>query len=130
MNLRLVYILITAAVFLLEILIATYLRNLSFIRGFLGDVLVVSLMYFFLRALFIRFSPLKMILLVLAFAFCIEFLQLFNLYPLLNIQSKILKIVLGSVFDIWDLFAYLLGAILTYLADILMIKNRTIASSK
>ena len=48
MKFNLKYFLIAVAIFLVEILIATKLKDIFFIRAYLGDVLVVMLMYCFI----------------------------------------------------------------------------------
>lgn len=101
------YFLIFLLLLFAEIIIAIFHFN-AFIRGFLGDVLIVLLLYSFLR-IFIRDNVLKTALSVLVFAFFVEFLQYFKLTEILNIQSKLLLTLLGSVFDIWDLVAYFIG---------------------
>jgi len=101
------YALLTLIVLIVEICIAIY-HFYPFLRGFLGDVLVIILLYTFLKTFFV-IKDKKLIGGILLFAFLIEILQFFKLTELLHIESKILKIILGSTFDVWDLFAYLLG---------------------
>ncbi len=101
------HFLLFAILLLSETAIAVLSEN-PFIRGFLGDVLVVPLLYSFLKTIFL-FSSKKTMLAVLTFAFLVEFLQFFRLGEILNIQSKVLLTILGSVFDPLDLVAYFLG---------------------
>jgi hypothetical protein len=101
-----------AFIFLLaiEILIAVFSFH-PIIRGFIGDVLVVVLLYTFLK-IFLKSNKTKIALGVLGFAFFIEILQLFKLVELFEIRSKVLRTVIGSVFDVWDLVAYTIGLVL------------------
>lgn len=80
----------------------------KFIRGFLGDVLVIPLVYFFLK-IFSKSASIKLALATFVFAITIEILQLFSISEKLNIDSKIIKIILGSTFDWWDILAYAIG---------------------
>ncbi len=96
-------------------IIALFVRD-SFIRPFLGDVLVVIWLYYAVASLW-RPSPLKLMLYVVAFSFCIEFSQYFQVLKLLNIDSKALNIVLGSTFDPMDLVAYTLGGLCCHALD-------------
>ncbi|MBX2829544.1 MAG: DUF2809 domain-containing protein [Flavobacteriaceae bacterium] len=80
-----------------------------FIRGFVGDVLVIPLLYALLRTL-TKTSMIRALLLTLLIAVLVEIAQGFSLWESLGIQSKILQTLLGSTFDPWDLIAYLLGA--------------------
>lgn len=106
---------------IVEIIIAYFHFN-PFIRGFLGDVLVVLLLYSFLK-IFIRNNVVKIAISVLAFAFFVEFLQYFKLAKILNIQSEVLLIVLGAVFDVWDLVAYFIGFLFILVLEKLFHKN-------
>ena len=96
-----------------EIAIAIFYIH-RFVRGFLGDILVIPLLYFLLRAFF-TITHKSSIYIVLGIAFIIEILQLFNLAEELKIQSKLLKIILGNTFDWKDLLAYTLGAAIIHL---------------
>ncbi len=87
-----------------------------FVRGFLGDVLVIPLLYSLLRGS-TKLSVKKAAITVLFVAFTIEFLQYFTIAEILGIQSKILKTMLGTSFDPWDLLAYTLGFILILLFE-------------
>ena len=87
-----------------------------FIRGFLGDVLVIPLLYTLVRAL-TPFSWKKILLGVIGFAVLIETLQWFEIANRLGIEHKIIRIVLGNTFDPWDLVAYFLGFLLVVLTE-------------
>ncbi|MEZ4791920.1 MAG: DUF2809 domain-containing protein [Gelidibacter sp.] len=94
----------------IETLIAIFLKD-GFIRHTFGDYLVVILLYCFLKS-FIKGKAFEIALAVFIISYVIEFMQLFNLLELLNLQnSSIAKIVLGSTFSISDLVAYTLGII-------------------
>jgi len=93
-----------------------------FVRGFLGDVLVIPLLYFFVKT-FSSVSPEKALSGILGFAFLVEILQRFNLSEKLNLQSKLINIILGNTFDPMDLIAYTTGAILVYLVQLNMKKQ-------
>lgn len=95
-------------IFIVEILIAKFLTD-QFIRPFVGDVLVVVLIYCFFKS-FLNISYKKIAIGVLIFACCIEVLQLFNLVQLLHLEhNKIMRIAIGSVFDFKDIIAYCIG---------------------
>lgn len=105
----------------IEIIIAVFHFN-PIIRGFLGDVLVILLLYSFFK-IFIKNNTIKISFAILTFAFFIEFLQLLKITDKLNIHSKIFLIVLGSVFDVWDLVAYLIGFSIIILIEKFLIKT-------
>ena len=101
-----------------EIFIALVVRD-RFIRPFLGDVLVIGLIYCFLKT-FLTWNYKLTSLGVLVFAFCIEFAQYFKLANVLGLaDNKIASIILGSTFDWLDLLAYLIG-----FAAILLLEGR------
>lgn len=120
LHFNLKYFIASIVLFLVELTIAILHFN-AFIRGFLGDVLIILLMYSFLK-IFIKNNVLKTAIFVLAFAYFVEFLQFFRLAELFHIKSKILLIIVGSVFDLWDLVAYTLGFLFILLIE-KIIKN-------
>ena len=102
---------------LIEILIARFVND-NFIRPYLGDFLVVILLYCFLMAIS-RISVLKGLFVVLLFSFAVEFFQLINIVKVLQYQPpQVVMIVLGSSFSVWDLLAYSLGIITCYFIEI------------
>lgn len=113
------YFYFTVLLFLIEICIAVFIND-SFIRPFVGDVLVVILIYCFVKAFWNIQSKIAA-LSVLAFSCIIEILQYFNFVNKLGLQNnKILAVALGSTFDWKDIIAYTLGTIV-----VLRLENRT-----
>ncbi len=89
--------------------------NDAFIRPFGGDVLVVVLIYAFLR-IFLKTNYKKLALGVLIFSFIIEFLQALRYVNWLGLQdSKFWSIVLGTYFSVYDLLAYFVGYLICLL---------------
>ena len=110
----------------IEILIASFIKD-DFIRPYLGDFLVVIMLYCFLMGIS-RFSIYKSLFIVLIFSFIIEFLQLIDILKLLQYQPpKPIMIILGSSFSVWDLVTYLLGLLSCLMIEIL--KNSTYSPS-
>lgn len=110
MTLNKTYLAITTLLFITEILIAVFLKSGVFRHTF-GDYLVVILIYCFFKS-FLKINSFKLAIMVLVFAFSIEYLQLANLLKLLNLQNnQLAKLVLGSTFHVSDLAAYTLGII-------------------
>lgn len=104
------YFLAFLILFCIEALIAIYLKD-GFIRHTFGDYLVVILLYCFLKS-FIKDKSFHIALAVFIISYAIEFLQLFKLLELLNLQkNSVANIVLGSTFHVSDLIAYTLGII-------------------
>ncbi len=115
------YFLVTLIIFFIEILIAYFHFN-NFIRGFVGDVLVILLLYSFLK-IFIKKGVLKTALLVLCFACSVEMLQYSKVTEKLNISSEIILAIVGSVFDYYDLMAYGIGFLLILVFEKLIFKK-------
>lgn len=88
-----------------------------FIRGFTGDIIVILLIYFLIKAFF-NFKPLNLAVFTLCLAYLTEFMQFLRLIKLLGLNHNVLaRLVIGSVFDPFDLLAYTIGAILVYIID-------------
>lgn len=105
------YFLITVLIFAVEILIALFVDD-RLIRPFVGDVLVVVLIYCFLR-IFLNINYLKVAVGVLLFAFVIETLQYFDYVKMLGLENnRILSVALGRTFEWLDFAAYFAGFLL------------------
>jgi hypothetical protein len=95
-------------IFFIEVLIALYIHD-RFVRPYLGDVLVVILMYCFLKS-FLKLPVLTIAIAVLIFSFTIEFLQYLNIATTLGLEkSKIARTVIGTSFSWIDLLTYIIG---------------------
>ena len=106
-------VVLIAAIILLftEIMIGRFAED--FIRNYIGDVLVVPLIWCIMRTItpFRPFPGWKLPAAVLAFAFIVEFLQLFRIADLLDIHDPLLRTVIGTSFSVPDLLCYALGAV-------------------
>jgi hypothetical protein len=104
------YFIILVSLFLLEFCIAVFVRD-QFVRPFVGDVLVIWLVYAFVRT-FYKGPPTLIAWAVFVFACLVELGQYFELASILHLQdSKIARIIIGSTFDWRDLLAYFIGTI-------------------
>ncbi len=106
-----IYAGITILLLVVEVLIALFMHG-NFIRGTLGDVLVVMLIYAFIRIIIpdkLKLLPLYVFL----FACITEFLQAIHIVELLGLQdNSFFRILIGSVFDWLDILAYGIGCII------------------
>lgn len=102
-----------AAFFLLlatEVFIALFVHD-RIVRPYVGDVLVVILLYTLVRSFSgrIRFLPAYLFF----FAALVEFAQYFRLADRLNLRgNRVLSTILGTSFDWKDILCYLAGAVL------------------
>lgn len=118
------YLFLTVIFFLIELLIALYVSD-SLVRPFVGDALVVVLIYCFLR-IFLNLNYWKIALGVLSFAFLIETLQYFDYVKLLGLENnRILSIAMGRTFELLDFAAYFVGFLLIILIEKLYGRHRT-----
>lgn len=113
---RSLYVIAAVILFVIEVLIALYVHD-GFVRPYIGDMLVVALVYAVLRAVTpLRFVPALAVTLGIAFA--VEFAQLFGVFAALGLtDNQIARIVLGGVFDLADLAAYTAGAAIILIAE-------------
>ncbi|MEB3229390.1 MAG: DUF2809 domain-containing protein [Leptolyngbyaceae bacterium] len=101
---------------LVEIYIATHIQD-DFIRPYVGDFLVVILIYAMVRSFF-RFSAMTTAIAVLLFAFSVEILQYFRIVDRLGLsESSLARVIIGTSFSWEDLLAYTLGIIVTLLIE-------------
>ncbi|MES2288012.1 MAG: DUF2809 domain-containing protein [Bacteroidota bacterium] len=103
------YFAIAILIFFIEVVIALFVND-NFVRPYLGDVLVVILIYCFIKS-FLKLSVLSAVILVLAFSFAIEFLQYLNIVERIHLEkSRIARTVIGTSFSFIDLLMYIVGA--------------------
>ena len=103
MKKRIVYGILTFLLLFIEVLIALFVHD-CIIRPYVGDILVVILLYTFVRIWIpekIRLLPLYIFL----FASCVELLQM-----ILGVENNtFLRVLMGSVFDVQDILCYGIG---------------------
>ena len=116
------YFALTIALFLIEILIALFVHD-QFIRPYIGDFLVVILIYCFVKS-FLNTPIAPTALGVLLFAYSVEILQYFRIVEVLGLQhSRAARIIIGSAFEWQDMLAYTLGIMSVILLEKTKIKN-------
>lgn len=111
MHFHLKYFAATVLLFITEVVIALYIND-DFIRPYFGDVLVVMLIYCFIKSFFIT-DVIKTAIGVLLFSYLIEMLQYYRYIEVLGLQeSKLARVVLGTSFSWNDIMAYTIGVVL------------------
>ena len=95
MKKRIFYIISFLVIFCMEVLIALYVRD-RFIRPYVGDMLVVVLVYSFVR-IFLPTGIPRMPFYVFLFACFVEVLQYFQLVETLGVTNRVARIVLFYV---------------------------------
>lgn len=113
---RIAYGIGTVILFITELLIALFFHD-DFIRPYVGDVLVVVLIYTFIRVFLpegVRLLPLYIFLLAAG----VEVLQYFRIGEVLGLSdNRVLSVVIGSVFDVKDIVCYGVGCGLLFVYE-------------
>ncbi len=100
----------------------------GWVRGSLGDILVVMLIYAVIRVI----SPTKpdihtccglLPAAVLLFAIIAEGLQAFDIADKLGITDRFLRTLIGTTFSPWDIFCYIIGTIPCWIVEIYLKRN-------
>ena len=113
---RIKYAVIFIVLLCIEVLIALFVQD-NIIRPYVGDMLVVILIYFALRVIIPTGCNL-LPLWVFLFAAFIEVLQYFNFVKVLGLgDSAFFSILLGSTFDIKDILCYGVGTVFLFVYD-------------
>lgn len=99
---------LTVLLFCIEVLIALFVHD-DFVRPYVGDVLVVILIYCFVKSV-LDLPEFVLAIAVLLFAFAIEFLQYIKIVNVLGLEkSELWRTVLGTSFAWLDMLAYVVG---------------------
>ena len=121
-NKRIAYGIAAAILLITEVLIALYVHD-SFIRPYIGDVLVVIVIYTFIR-IFIPERYRLLPLWVFLFAVGVEMLQFVHIVELLGLKdNRFFSLLVGSVFDIKDIICYAAGCLLLGGYELFIRKN-------
>lgn len=117
------YFLLTLLLFSAEVFIATKLKDIFFVRAYLGDVIVVMLLYTLIKSFFIIHNNEKLIVGIFIFSCLIEFAQYFNIAECLGFQrGSLMYIVIGNSFSWVDILCYSAGCVLMFL--LLKVKSK------
>jgi hypothetical protein len=115
MKFNLKYFLLTIVLFISEVLIATVWKENVFVRSYLGDVIVVILIYTFVLSFFKIENNTKFILGIFVFSVLVETLQYFKIADVLGLKpGSIAAIVVGNSFSWIDILCYGIGCLLIF----------------
>ena len=130
MNKRLIYLIASVVLLIIEILIGIYAHG--WIRNYLGDVLVVILLYTLFRTVLPEW-PEKWYILptaILVFAFSVELLQLWGFCDRFGITNRLLRIIIGTGFSLADLLCYAVGLVPCYVSEYMQNRKREVNNGK
>ncbi|MCE3075228.1 ribosomal maturation YjgA family protein [Chryseobacterium gwangjuense] len=109
------FLLLSIAIFLVEVLIATRLKDIFFVRAYLGDVIVVMLIYTLIKSFFKIENNEKLIWGILAFSFLVEFAQYFTIAEKLGFrEGSLMYIIVGNSFSWIDILCYAAGCMVMF----------------
>ena len=110
---RLTYFIVFIALVFIEVLIALFVHD-RFIRPYVGDILVVGVIYSFVRIFFPN-KPKLLPLYVFLFSAAVEIGQYFDFVSLLGLgDSRFFRILLGTSFSWGDILCYAIGALFCF----------------
>ena len=105
---RVIYLGVFVLLLIVEVCIALFVKD-RFVRPYIGDVLVVMVVYAFVRIFFpsgVGLLPLYVFL----FALSVEIAQYFHIVSLLGLEgSRVVRVIVGGVFDWADVLCYGVG---------------------
>lgn len=107
------YLYLTIFLFFVEVCIAIFIND-WFIRPLIGDVLVIILIYCFIRSFWnVRVD--EAIAGVFGFACVVELAQYFQIVDRFGLrQNRIVATIIGTTFDWKDFVAYAVGAAIVW----------------
>ena len=116
-KLRFAYLILFLTLLLIEIFIALFIKD-SFIRPYVGDVLVTVLICSFAR-IFIPKGLKLLPVYVFIFSAAVEIAQYFDIVKILGLENNsFLSVLIGRTFSLHDIFCYAIGCILFFIKDI------------
>ena len=116
--LRLIFALFAVLLLIVEIFIGLFVHD-SFVRPYLGDALVVILIWCIIRVVI----PDRFVWLsgaVFLFAVIVEVSQIFPLCDVLGIENRLIRTLMGTSFAWGDIVAYLAGCAVTLAVDLIL----------
>jgi Protein of unknown function (DUF2809) len=116
------YFALAVILLVIEVLIAMFVHD-NFVRPYAGDVLVVILIYCFIKS-FLNLPEVVLSVGVLLFAFAIELLQYGKILNILGLEkSSVARTVLGTSFAWLDILAYVIGVGMVLLVEKQVLKK-------
>lgn len=117
------YLIVAAALFVVEVVIAREYIPGTFVRNSVGDVLVIPFLYYLLRGL-TKATPAVALIVGLAAGLTAEVLQYLHLADLLGLKKgSVPYIVLGNTFSWLDLLMYSIGGVLAAWLDVRVLQK-------
>jgi len=115
-KIRMIYLISFLLLVATEVFIALFVHD-GFVRPYLGDVIVIAVIYCFVRIIIphrIKLLPLY----IFFFATTVEVGQYFDYVTLLSLSNiKFFRILLGTSFSFADIICYAMGGAICFAAE-------------
>lgn len=119
---RILYFLVTIILLIIEVMIALFVHD-NFIRPYVGDILVVIVVYTFIR-IWIPVGCSLFPLYVFLFAVLVEVLQFFHFTEVMGLSNnRFFVILIGGTFDWKDIICYGIGCVILVGYEIIIYRN-------
>ena len=126
MKIRLAYAAATVVLVFIEVLIALFVHD-RFIRPYAGDIIVVIVLYTFMR-IWIPQGHKLLIPAIFLFSVLVELLQYFDIVSVLGLSdSRFFRILIGGVCDPKDIACYAAGCLILAAYEYIMKKREKTA---
>lgn len=120
---RLFYAIVFFLLLFIEVLIALFVHD-RFVRPYVGDMIVVVVVYCFVRIVIperFRLMPLWVFL----FAVCVEVLQYFRIVEVLGVENNaFLRTLIGTSFAWEDILCYAVGCVILAAWEVYLWKKK------
>ena len=101
-------LMIALGLFIALVLLATVGKHTGLLRSFGGDILAVVWVYYGLKT-FVRMRVMPLALIALCIGYAVELSQYLAKLNHWVISNPVIRTIVGSTPDWWDVFAYTLG---------------------
>lgn len=117
MKINVKYVAAFIVLLIIEVIIGLYVND-AFIRPYIGDVLVVILMYTFIRGIVQKHIK-YLAAYLFVFSVIVELAQYYRIIDILHLQNnKMISTIIGSSFDMKDILCYLIGAVILIIWEV------------
>lgn len=117
-KLRILYGGVFILLVMIEVLIALFVHD-NFVRPYLGDVIVIVVLYFFVKFFFVNATRLLPLYLFI-FATFVEIGQYLHFVSLIGLDNiEFFRVLMGTSFSWYDIICYAAGSLICYILYIL-----------
>ena len=117
-NKRIIYSVLFIVLVIVEVFIGVFVHD-SFVRPYIGDVLIVIVIYCFIR-IFIPEKVKMLPLYIFLFSAGVEVLQGLHIADMLGITSPLIRTIIGTVCDPKDIVCYAAGCVILGIYEIII----------